>query len=66
LLEDSRRLQRELSSLCAANQSILARARELVVYARLATAGRYDAGLFRTAKALARPSAPHPVVPPPA
>ena len=60
LLEHSYRLQRELSSLCAANQSMLARARELVAYARLVTQGRYDAGLFRTANALARPSAAPP------
>jgi hypothetical protein len=61
LLEHSRRLQRELSSLCAANESIRARARELVAYARLATAGAYDTGLFRTANALARSSAAPPV-----
>jgi hypothetical protein len=60
LLEHSYRLQRELSSLCAANQSILARARELVAYARLATAGRYETELFRAANALARPSAAPP------
>src|SRR5262249_24173260 len=60
LLEHSYRLQRELSSLCAANQSILARARELVAYARVATAGRYETELFRAANALARPSAAPP------
>jgi hypothetical protein len=60
LLEHSRRLQRELSSLCAVNLSIRARARELVAHARLATAQGHHIGFFRTANVLARPSAAPP------
>jgi hypothetical protein len=59
LLEHSRRLQHELSSLCAANERIRARAREFVAYARLVTAKSNDAGVFQVANALARPSPPH-------
>jgi hypothetical protein len=65
LLERARRLQHELSLLCAANLSIRARARELVAHARLATVQGHDIGFFRTANALARPSAPHLVAVPP-
>jgi hypothetical protein len=59
LLERSRRLQHELSSLCVDNERIRAYARELVAYARLVTAKRDDAGIFQVANALARPSPPH-------
>jgi hypothetical protein len=56
LLEHSRRLHHELSSLCAANERIRAHARELVGYARLVTAKSHDAGVLQMANALARPS----------
>ena len=65
LLEHSRRLHHELSSLCAANERIRARARELVAYARLVTAKSDDAGVLQMANALARPSPPHLVALPP-
>src|SRR5262245_11103138 len=57
LLEHSRRLHHELSSLCAANERIRAHARELVAYARLVTAKSDGTGVFQVANALARP--PH-------
>jgi hypothetical protein len=63
LLEHSRRLQHQLSSLCAANKLIRARARELVAYARLVTVKSNDAGVLQMANALARPSPPHLVAP---
>src|SRR5215813_12860126 len=58
LLEHSRWLQHELSSLCAANKLIRARARELVAYARLVTVKSGDAGVLQTANPLAPPSPP--------
>ena len=59
LLEHSRRLQHQLSTLCAANERIRARARELVAYARLVTAKSDDAGVLQMANALVPPSPPH-------
>jgi hypothetical protein len=59
LLEHSRRLHHELSSLCADNERIRAHARELVAYARLVTAKSDGTGVFQVANALARPSPPH-------
>jgi len=59
LLEHSRRLHHELSSLCAANERIRARSRELVAYARLVTAKSNDAGVLQMANALAPPSPAH-------
>src|SRR5262249_36149393 len=47
LLEHSRRLQRELSSLCAMNLSIRARARELLAHARRAAPTGHDTASFR-------------------
>src|SRR5262249_40433564 len=58
LLEHSHWLQPELSSLCAANKLIRARARELVAYARLVTAKSDHAGVLQVANALAPPSPP--------
>src|SRR5262249_16592308 len=58
LLEHSRWLHHELSSLCAANKLIRARARELVAYARLVTLKTNDAGVLQMANALAPPSPP--------
>ena len=51
LIEHSRRLHHELSSLCAENESIRARARELVAYARLITAKTEGAGVLQVANA---------------
>src|SRR5499433_514421 len=49
LLEHSHRLQHQLSTLCAANERIRSRARELVAYARLLTAQSDDAGVLQMA-----------------
>jgi hypothetical protein len=55
LIEHSRRLQHELSSLCLVSNNLRARARDLVAYARQASGGRYDIEVFRRVHAVARP-----------
>src|SRR5262245_36253960 len=64
LIERSRRLQRELSSLYVASKKLRARARDLVAYARQASEGRHDIEVFRFGNAVARPSSPHLVLVP--
>jgi hypothetical protein len=59
LLEHSRRLHHELSSLCAANERLRARASELVACARLVIAQSDHAGVFQVGTPLARPFPPH-------
>ena len=64
LIERSRRLQHELSSLYVASKNLRARARDLVAYARQASEGRHDIEVFRFGNAVARPPSPHLVLVP--
>src|SRR5262249_58893666 len=59
LLEHSRWLQHQLSTLCAANERTRSRARELVAYARLLTAQSDDDGVSQLANSRGPPSPPH-------